>query len=377
MNIVRAFARRVKNLLPWSFKTFYLLPSIWRCRAIQKEFIGSLNLTKYRTVELFFIPEPKGVTGGVLQIYSLHRMSGDILSESGGIALICRFPGESYSFYKYEGFENDVIVLSLDLILKSLGDDCGLRFHLPEFSACRLLNAMGSKNLNRLRNRYGLKLNILNQNIEQMLSVAEINSIKLTFPDLTCTVGNPCWADEREREKFAIPLHAIPTWYYPDSAPALPYREKKNILMVSPDRVDEKDGILSLIKSGLPNLEIKIITGLKYEDYLYYEKHAKWSLTFGEGLDGYFYGPVLRGGIAFAKRNGTFDVLKLDDIETVYPTYNDMAANIIDDIKRFDNEGPYEAYNGFLRGPTKENFICRDKAFEGLKNFYLGNYTLP
>ncbi len=311
-----------------------------------------------------------------MQIYSLHGMTQEHFQDSSTGTLICWIPGEGISLYKHEGFKNDITVFPLGLVLDSISPDCKILLHLPEFAATRILNNLGVKRLSYLRNNHGLRLNILNQNAEVMLTPEELMEIKNLFPDLTCTVGNSVWASNSERERLGIPLHVIPTWYYPDDAPWQPYESKKDLMIVSPDRHPARKMVLDALHAHLPDIEIRVIQGLEYEKYLDLEKRAKWSLTFGEGLDGYFYGPVLRGGIAFAVRNSTFDLLPKKTYKTLYDSYEDMTEHIASDIRILDSKNRYESYNGELRTPLL-SVLGRDRTFTAMSAYYEGSLSLP
>lgn len=347
-----------------------------KSRRVQRDVIRQLNYAECDKIVFFFIPGAKRVTGGTLQIFTLYRLTRDIFKDTKTDALICWIPGEGRDLHSYDGFDNEVTVFSLDMVLNTCGSECELLFHLPEYAAMRILEHIGWERLVVLREQHSLQINILNQNIEVMLERTHLDQIKKIFPDLTCTAGNPVWASESERRKLDIPIHALPTWYYPDDAPWQPYESKKNLMIVSPDSDPHRELVLKTIRCALPELEIQVIKGLKYEQYLKLERMAKWSLTFGEGLDGYFYGPVLRGGVAFAVRNGTFDLPGLENVATVYDSYKHMADRIVADIQALDSKAAYEGYNAMVRQPIA-SVLGRVRTSDALVAFYQGNLSLP
>jgi len=351
------------------------LPRWWKSRSVQHKEIKLIEGGAFNKLVIFFIPENRGVTGGTLQIFSLYRMTKDFLKGTGGDALICWLPDEGWDIHKFEGFENDVIIFPLEMVLNACHPGCEIMFHVPEYAAERFCESVGWGRLKLLRERRLLKINILNQNIEVMPGRNFIDRLKVVFPDLCCTVGNPAWETDEEKCRLNIPIHTIPTWYYPDDAPRQPYESKKDILIVSPDLNSYRELVLDAIRRSLPDLDIRVVYGLKYERYLELERTAKWSLTFGEGLDGYFYGPVLRGGVAFAVRNGTFNLPGLEDLRTVYPSYEMMAEKIVEDICTLDTKDAYERYNAIVRNPL----VCvlgRDRTSRALEKFYRDRWSL-
>jgi len=66
-----------------------------------------------------------------------------------------------------------------------------------------------------------------------------------------------------------------------------------------------KEAVLGELKQ-VAGLSVQIIRNLTYDQYKSLVSRAKWALTFGEGLDGYFIEPVFSGAIAFAVYNEQF-----------------------------------------------------------------------
>jgi hypothetical protein len=347
-------------------------------RSRQLEALRLMDIHHKKELVVFFIPGLQHVTGGALQIFSLHRLTRQTLSSENSETVICWLPGKGcgWHMHKFDGFHNDDVVFQLEMVLSEVASDCTLLFHVPEFIAPYFFDHLGWERLRTLRVKHALRVNILNQNIEQLPEATFFFRLRKVIPDLTCTVGNPIWASASERQRLGIPLHILPTWYYPDDAPWQPFETKSNLMIVSPDANSNREHVLSAISKALPDLTVRVITGLKYEQYLELERRAKWSLTFGEGFDGYFYGPVLRGGVSFAVRNGTFDLPGFEDCRTIYPDYESMAQKIARDIRALDNKTLYEKYNSSIRAPITEVF-SPDRTSSALAAFYRGNWTYP
>lgn len=359
--------------LIFSYKYVLSVPMrvVGRFKSIQIQLseFKKLNYTNYTSMVVFFIPVTQKVAGGTLQMFTLNRLTREIYKNTDTTSLLCWLPGKGKHFYRFEGFNNNETVFSIEMLLKNCAPNCKLLFHVPEYTVEHFFNYFGNERLKRLRSENRLRINILNQNIDSMISPNYIKKLKEQFPDITITAGNPAWVSDFEKSRMNCPIYPLPTWYYPDDAPWQPYESKNNLLIVSPDRVPNKDKILNTIRKSLPNLQIKIIQKMKYEEYLSYERSAKWSLTFGEGLDGYFYGPVLRGGIAFAVRNGTFNLPGLTCLKTVYDDYEAMAEGIVADIQDLDTKEKYEKYNKLVRVPLTR-VIGKEKTSAALTAFY-------
>jgi len=343
-------------------------------RRIQRESFAQNSYGTCKKLVVFLIPGISYVTGGGLQIFSLHRLTREYFRGTATDSLICWLPGEGWDIHRFEGFSNNVTVFSLEMVLQNCAAGCELLLHLPEYAAGQFCDRLGWQRLAALRRNHGLRINILNQNIERMPDRSFFERLQRIFPDLTSTVANSAWMSADERRRQRIPMHLLPTWYFPDDAPWQPYETKSNLMIVSPDADPHRELVLGAIRRALPDLRIEVIWGLKYEQYMALERTAKWSLTFGEGLDGYFYGPVFRGGVAFAVRNGTFDVEGFENRQTIYPSYQLMADCIVNDIEALDHKDAYEKYNLALRRPLARDY-GRELTVNALAAFYRGELT--
>ena len=115
-------------------------------------------------------------------------------------------------------------------------------------------------------------------------------------------------------------------------------------MVVSPDPHPEKEAILGLIAEHFPQLRMQIIRNLSYEDYKQLISKAKWALTFGEGLDGYFVETIFSGGVSLAVYNTSFFTPDFETLPTVYASYETLSQRVISDLKKLDNDLNFKNY---------------------------------
>jgi hypothetical protein len=344
-------------------------------RRRQRMHLETLLLTRCSRVVIFLVPESRQIRGGTLQILSMHRLSSRILAATGDAAVVCWMPGHGRDHCTLAGHSSDVVVCGLPDVLAQCQDGTAVTIHLPEFAAERLVDqvlTLAPKQGDPSRFRW--RFNILNQRDDRMPDASFVTSLAARFPT-TITTGHPDWSSPEAQARWGVPIHWVPTWYCLDDAPWQPYETKRDLLIVSPDRHPHRDRILSVIRDGMPHLETKVIEAIPFDQYTQLERDAKWSLTFGEGNDGYFYGTITRGGISFAVRNDTFNGRDLTNWITVYPTYQVMAEKIVADMRRLDQKNAFESYNALLR----PNYVARRSAAHleaRLRDFYDGRYLL-
>lgn len=347
-----------------------------RARELQQAHLESLRLGERERVVVFLVPDAPQIRGGTLQILSMSRLSKRILDSPTDAVVDCWIPGHGRDTCRLELYDPDLIVCPLEETLARCKPGTNVVLHAPEL----LVNSIeatltGNSSLASLLQQVRLHLNILNQNHLRMPAVETVRSLADRLHLVTITTGHPDWSRPQARAKWGVPIHWVPTWYCLDDAPWQPYESKRDLLIVSPERRPYRDRILSIIRTGMPNLEIRVIQGIPFAEYTQLERDAKWSLTFGEGNDGYFYGPVTRGGVSFAVHNETFNGRDTTRWVTVYPTPEAMAERIVDDMKRLDEKHAYESYNALMRPEYVANRSAR-RLEDRLRDFYQGRLTL-
>jgi hypothetical protein len=134
--------------------------------------------------------------------------------------------------------------------------------------------------------------------------------------------------------------------------------------------------ILFPFAQACPDLIIKTIENLSYADYRELARRAKWSLTFGEGLDGYFIEPVFSGGVSFAVFNDRFFTPAFSNLETLYQSWEVLMEKMTADMKRLDEPA---AYNRCWRQTYDllSSLYSTETFRENLRRFYRGDYTFP
>jgi hypothetical protein len=134
--------------------------------------------------------------------------------------------------------------------------------------------------------------------------------------------------------------------------------------------------VLRRIAEGHPELTIKVIQGLCYEEYKRLISRAKWSLTFGEGLDGYFAEPILSCGVGFAVFNDRFFTPDYAALETIYPSWDALEQKIVSDLKRLDEPHAYRRCSNEARDLLLKKYN-NDEYRDNLRRFYRAEYTFP
>ncbi len=303
-------------------------------------------------------------------MYQESRTLGDLHDAS---VVMCTVPGDP-PLLKYTWFENSRYMLDLESVLKRCRPLDYLLLHIPDFTVNQVAQWLDSVSQTLLRDIRALHLNVMVFNIE-LIKGQDIAALS-RFGKVTCTTAHEAYSNPATRAAIGVPLHRLVICTGAEFYSRSEFQEKESLLVVSPDIHPFRGVVLNKIAQELPNLRIQVIQDLSYEEYKKLIHRAKWSLTFGEGLDGYFSEPVFSGGISFAVFNPKFFTPAFAELETVYPSWTALVDGITKDLQRLDEPANYhrcwrQAYDLLSDQLSTERF--RDN----LRAFYRGEYTLP
>ena len=328
----------------------------------------------FRTKRLivFLTPGLDFPAGGVWSIAAMYRETAAIRHLHQSKVALCVVPGDP-PLLKYTWFENRNYLLDLEELLERCGPLDSLLLHIPEYAVNRLIDWL-SVHAPRLRTIKDVHLNVMVQNID-MIERQDVAGLT-RFGKVTCTTAHEAYTHLATREALGVPVHKLGVLIGPELYSRSGYEDKESLLIVSIDEHPLKEQVLLQIAKSLPDLKIQVIQELSYEDYLKLIRRAKWSLTFGEGLDSYFVEPIFSGGVSFSVYNNRFFTPAFAKLETVYPSWEILMNRMTEDLRRLDEPLAYnrcwrEAYD------LLSNLHGTDRFRESLRMFYRGEYTFP
>jgi len=321
---------------------------------------------------VFLTPGYDSPNGGIMSITAIYRESAALQDLHGAKVALCTVPGEP-PLLKYTWFKNNNYLLDLESLLNRCSSLDYLLLHIPEY-AVNDVAAWLDSHFSRLQKINEIHLNVLVQHIE----IVQDQDLKglARFGKVTCTTAHEAYTNAATRATLGVTLHRLSTFIGPERYTLSGHAEKQNLMMVSHDAHPLKERILSDIKRALPDLKVQIIQNLSFEAYSAVARRAKWSLTFGEGLDNYFCDPVFNGGVSFAVYNERFFTPAFAELETVYPSWEVLVNTIVNDLRRHDEPVAYEKCWRPIWELLSELYGT-ERFRENLRLFYKGEYTFP
>ena len=336
---------------------------------------NSLDLTHIinaKKLIVFLTPPTLKLNGGIMSIFSLCQASRDIVKDA--FCCISTFPGK-YTYIINDSFYNNERVLRFEQIINNAKKVQELILHIPEYYSKKFYKNLKKKDIKFLQSIPSLHINIMNQNIELMPEPNVLKDLYRLTNNITQTIAHNRYATQEVCDKWNIPTHLFSVNIDLSKYRTVDFFDKENIIVLSPDKNEYKDNIVEKLKKDFPNFEIITVQNMTFNEYMDLISRAYFTVTFGEGMDGYFTQPYYVNSIGFAVYNDKFFPDKSwENIPTLYNSYESMLENIADNMNKFlNNEKLYkDTINIFLE---KHKLLYNPiKYKENLNRFYNKKY---
>ncbi len=338
-------------------------------QTIMKEYARDLE-----NLIVFLVPENDTIGGGVMSISSIASVTAKMKEIHHSEVMICTVPNEK-TFFQYTKFTSPFHIYRFSQLKDYFINLKTITIHIPEIYVYPFLYFLTPEEELWMKSRENLTINILNQNADFLPRPRIVEYLKSMSTKVTMTCAHRSYCVRQLRTSYDISVHWLSTSNFVKYQ-YKKYQQKKNILLYSPDDNPLKEKILNEIRDNFPTLELLEIRNMSYKDYLKNISNAKYMITFGEGLDGYFSESARSGTLSFAVYNPTFFNERYDGCSNIYESYNAMYENIVKDLKKYDEESLYDkTVKRIIKIDTEE--YDDDVYVENIKKYYQGQYTYP
>jgi len=331
-----------------------------------------LKLINAEKIILFFIPYKFKMCGGIMSIFSLCEYSRHINNDS--FCLIATYPGK-LTYAKNEEFNNSEQIYRWEQIVKNAKNVKELMIHIPEYYAKDFYSDLSKDEIKFLKSIESLHINIMNQNIELMPKPENLKELYKLTSNITQTIAHDRYATQEICNKWQMPTHLFSVHIDCSKYKSYEFDKKEKIIVLSPDENENKSTIVDKLKRELPDFKLITVESMRFGDYMDLIARAYFTITFGEGMDGYFSQPCYVNSLGFAVYNDKFfPDSSWMELKNVYSSYEEMVFNIISDMECLSkNEIDYT--NAIIKTKEKHSKLYQLDQFENnLKKFYEYNY---
>jgi hypothetical protein len=175
------------------------------------------------------------------------------------------------------------------------------------------------------------------------------------------SVSHHAYFGQKFADYYNLPSMLLPAYTDLNAYPPAPFEEKESLIIYSDDEAPYRDAVLNKL-ARLEGYRLLKVEGMSFDRYMEYATRCRFSVSFGEGFDGYVAQPIYQGGIGFALYTEEF--FPNDDFrsfENFFETENEMIEQIVPTIRRLESDkSRYEALNRKLRGKWDELYDYED-----------------
>jgi glycosyltransferase involved in cell wall biosynthesis len=321
---------------------------------------------------LFLVPERDAVTGGLMSICSIATVTNALKMIHNSDVIVATIPHRK-TFANYSSFDTEHDIFRFSQVPKYFSKLTNLIIHVPEVHLKNFLEQLEPEQISWLQNIDQLRINILNQNNTYLPRPQTVDLLRYLTNDLTMTCAHKKYCVPQLRTAYDMPVH----WLSASNLVNYHYRgyeQKENLLAYSSDKNEFSSAIINRIQESIPGLKTQKIEKLSYDQYRELISQAKWTISFGEGIDGYFIEAIRCGAIPFAAYNPTFFDEAYEGLPNIYDSYHDMLENIVRDIQSWDNPTDFSIFNDKLRAIDRREYD--DEVYKkNVQLYYEGKFT--
>lgn len=332
------------------------------------------NIKNTKKMIVFFIPPKNDINGGIMSIFSICKYSREICPDAQ--CVITTFPSK-VTYERNTFFKNDEKIYRWEQIVNNAKNVKELIIHIPEYFSDKFSTALTNKDFKFLKQIENVQINILNQNIELMPEPEKIKGLYKITNNVTQTIAHDRYATQEVCDKWQIPTHFLSVHIDTSGYRSYAFEEKEKIIVLSPDEAPYKEAIVKKLKQELPDFKLITVENMPFDEYMDLIAKAYFTISFGEGFDGYFNQPQAVRGLGMAVYNSDFfpDESWLE-LKNVYKSPADMENNIVNDIKELSaNKELY--YSLINKMNEKLSTLYGEDLFKrNLEKFYKEEYCI-
>ncbi len=289
---------------------------------------------------VFIVPNRDVTLGGTMSVSTMGDIAQELFpNKDVHLGVINKIQG----FTKYSGFQSNFEIINLNIYLKKWIKSSNILFHVCEILIIDFLDYI-NEHIDK-EDIDKIQINILNQNHQMLPSEAEIKKHLGKVKSMTMTLAYHANTGYRACYLKHSPIH-VGAMYPKTKHDSLSFEQKENLCIISPDENEYKDRIKQLLEEN--GIRCFDSWPVPYEKFLELQSRAKWTISFGEGWDGYSSGQFTRGGIGFGVYQSEFSQSYFNEDKLpvfLFKSYEEMHENIVDTIKSLDNKDSFTSLN--------------------------------
>lgn len=255
---------------------------------------------------VILVPEHATMSGGIYSMFSITGIARRLKPDHGYEVLVMTRPNcGGLTYCRQQNFCNAEDVYRFEQIVRCTGAR-ELYLHIPEYTTREFVELLSENVREYLLGLDELYINILNQNIELMPEASEFASLRSLTDEVTQSVAHHAYHSQEIANRYGLPTMLLPAYTDLSTYPASGFGDKEDLIIYSCDEAPHKERCLELLRAELPDYELVEIEEITFDEYMELATRCRFSISFGEGFDGYVAQPVHQGGIGLTVYNDNF-----------------------------------------------------------------------
>jgi hypothetical protein len=294
-----------------------------------------IELKKSKRLMVIVVPEHNDMSGGIYSFFSIANHMQAMRRIHGYDVLVMTRPNETnHTYIRLTAFRNAETVYRFEQIL--LCDDVEeLYLHIPEYSAPSFYDLLSPELLKYLRTRKRLYINIMNQNIELMPEASEFENLRSLSTEMSQSVAHHAYFGQEFADRYKLRTLLLPAYTDLSPYPGSTFEEKRKLIIYSKDEAAHREACLDILEREFSDYERVEIRGMTFDRYMQLATDCLFSISFGEGFDGYVAQPVQQGGIGLTVyREEFFPSHDFLDFFNIFRSEEEMVAHLAERMRR-------------------------------------------
>jgi glutathione peroxidase-family protein len=296
-----------------------------------------LGAEKAEAILVIVVPEHNEMSGGIYSMFSIAKAAYDMRHKHNyRILLMTRPNPHDQTYLRQTNFRNYEDVFRFEQIVRCHKAK-EIYLHIPEYALESFARSLSDEVLQYLRSRRRLYINILNQNIDLMPKREKLEDCRALATELTQSVAHHAYSGQEVADRYDLPTLLLPAYTDLSGYEPIELEEKEKLIIYSPDSSAHRKGVLTALESGLPDYRLLEIRSITFDKFMDLATRCRFSISFGEGFDGYVAQPIHQNGIGLAVyKEQFFPSAELRAFPNFFSSEDDMIKNIVARIRQFE-----------------------------------------
>lgn len=304
------------------------------------------EVLKSKRLLVMVVPEHNAMSGGIYSFFSIVEQLRRHKRHHGyDVLTVTRPNGMDLTYFRNTNFRNSENVFRFAQLLQCAEVE-DLYLLVPEYEAAYLHLEMSDAEKAYMSGRK-VHINLLNQNILLMPEPEKFAPLHQIADQVTQSVAHHSYFTQAVADKFGLPTLLLPAYTDLTPFPKCEFEDKEKLIIYSLDEAAHKVDCLRRLAAEFPDFKLVEIRDMKFDRYMELASSCMFSITFGEGFDGYLAQPILQGGVGFAIYNEEFFPGEhFKEYKNIFASADDMLARICTVMRALMNDpSAYKALN--------------------------------